>query len=56
MDEKLYVIVEYNYKDGGYRQYAVGGWVFSTYIEAQEFMHQCEADNLSIEELSLYNR
>lgn len=53
--KKLYVIVEYNFQDGGYRQHAVDGLVFESEELAKQYMKvkpfSCD---MSVEELTLY--
>ena len=53
--KKLYVIVEYNFANGGYLQYAVDGMVFEDERAAEEYMNTKPFNYaMSVEELDLY--
>lgn len=53
--KKLYVIVEYNFKDGGYRQHVVDELVFESEELANQYMKVKPFNsNMSVEELTLY--
>lgn len=59
MNKKLYVIVKYNYTDGGYDAYAIDGLVFNTEAAAREYQQKNSSHcilNCGIEELTLYKQ
>lgn len=53
--KKLYVIVEYDLRDGGYLSYAVDEIVFEDKKTAEEYMKiKPDYYRMSVEELTLY--
>ena len=53
--KKLYVIVEYDLRDGGYLSYAVDGIVFEDEKTAEEYMKiKPDYYRMSVEELTIY--
>lgn len=53
--KKLYVIVEYDLRDGGYSNYAVDGIVFEDEKTAEEYMNiKPNYYRMGVEELTLY--
>lgn len=53
--KKLYVIVEYDLRDGGYLSYAVDGIVFEDEKTVEEYMKiKPDYYRMSVEELTLY--
>ena len=53
--KKLYVIVEYDLRDGGYLSYAVDGIVFEDEKTAEEYMKiKPNHFRMSVEELTIY--
>ena len=53
--KKLYVIIEYDLRDGGYSNYAVDGIVFEDEKTAEEYMNiKPNYYRMGVEELTLY--
>ena len=53
--KKLYIIVEYDLRDGGYLSYAVDEIVFENEKTAEEYMNiKPNHFRMSVEELTLY--
>lgn len=54
-NKKLYVIVEYNFQQGGYDAYAIDGLVFNDENVARQYMSTKPFNaNMGVEELTLH--